>query len=469
MVGGLTVQLFRDYLDELAAGSKNGYLFGTIVGIVFLLVMTVFILMGGKVLKGVRIGGVAVGGLRVQAVSQKLAVHFEPLLTKKVILGYNNRNFSVILGSIGINPDYQRSAANAYQIGRRGSLWNRICERFQLYRNGADIPLSFAHNEQALDSFYRILEASFAVEPVRTVVYVDPDGKVSYTGSKNGKAVDRARLTRLLEEALMQPEVDYVEIPVDVVKPWLSEADVERWGLNTVLGMYSTRFNPSLTDRVHNLKVASNAINNVILYPGQSFSFNTWVGPRLTETGYKEAPVVLYGELVPGIGGGVCQVTSTLYNAVLLANLKVVTRHNHSIPITYVPMGRDATVVYGGLDFIFENNLKTPVLLVAMVDSSTLRVAVLGQKQGWKQVALETEIIEKYPYKTKEEYDSTLGPEERIKIQDGRDGFKVALYRTVTYEDDTVEKQLVNTSVYPSRPEKYKLGKQQAGKPTGNS
>jgi len=454
------VQLFRDCLERLTVRNKSGHLLRLIVGIgLFLAVVVGFLLMGGKVLKGVRVGGMAVGGMRVQVVHQKLAEHFEPLLTKKVILGYNKRNFSVVLGSLGIRPDYQRSAINAYQVGRRGSLWNRIQERFQVYRKGVEVPLSFAHNEQALDSFYRILEASFAVEPVRTVVSVNSDGTVSYTKSKEGKAIDRDRLTRLLEEALVRPEVDYIEIPVNVVKPWLSESDVERWGLNTVLGMYSTRFDPNSTDRVHNLKVASGAINNVILYPGQNFSFNTWVGPRLAETGYKEAPVVLYGELVPGIGGGVCQVTSTLYNAVLLANLKVITRYNHSIPITYVPMGRDATVVYDGVDFIFENNLKTPVLLVAMVEGSSVRVAVLGQKQGWKEVSLETQILEKYPYQVKEEYDPSLGAEERIKVQDGRDGFKVALYRTVTYKDGRVDKHLVNTSVYPSRPEKYKMGK----------
>lgn len=454
------MQLFRDCLNKLAAGNKNGYLLSIIVGSgLFLAVVTGILLMGGKVLNGVRVGGVEVGGLRTQVASQKLAEHFDPLLTKKVVLSYNNRSFSVVLNALGIHPDYQRSAVNAYRIGRRGDLWNRIRERFRVYRHGADLPLSFNHNEQALDSFYRILEASFAVEPVRTVVYVDAAGKVSYTQSKDGKAIDRARLTRMLEEALVRPEVNFIEIPVNVVKPWLSEADVERWGLNTVLGMYSTRFNPTLTDRVHNLKVASNAINNVILYPGQNFSFNTWVGPRLSETGYKEAPVVVEGELVPGIGGGVCQVTSTLYNAVLLANMKVVTRYNHSIPITYVPMGRDATVVYGGLDFIFENNLKTPVLLVAMVEASTLRVAVLGKKQGWKEVFLETEVLEKYPYQTKEEYDPSLGEEERVKVQDGRDGFKVALYRTVTYEGGRLDRQLVNTSVYPSRAEKYKTGK----------
>jgi vancomycin resistance protein YoaR len=222
--------------------------------------------------------------------------------------------------------------------------------------------------------------------------------------------------------------------------------------------MFSTRFNPALDDRVHNLRVASNAINNVIVYPGQSFSFNTWVGPRLEKNGYKEAPVVVAGELVPGIGGGVCQVSSTLYNAVLLANLRVVKRHNHSLPSAYIAMGRDATVVDNGQDFIFENNLNTPVLLVTMIESPYLRVAILGEKTNWSEVALQTEVLKVIPFETEELVDPALAPEERIKEQEGRQGYRVALWRIVRFEDGTERKYLENTSIYPPRNEKYKVG-----------
>lgn len=425
----------------------------------FLILLGYFLWSSGRIVTGINIDGVPIGGLKTGEAAARLERKFIPMLQKKAMLSYNQRPFGVVLGAIGIMPDIGGTVNAAYRIGRNGNYLRRIVERIKVHRGGLTLPLKFKHNQNTLDSFYRLLEAGLTVEPIRSSVRVGPSGKVTYSASRNGRAIEIDVLTRRLEAAVTRPEVVNVEIPVKVVKPALTEADISAWKLNQVLGMFSTKFNNNLSDRVHNLKIASTALDNVIIYPGQSFSFNTWVGPRLAETGYKEAPVVLLGKLVPGVGGGVCQVSSTLYNAVLLANLKIVKRQNHTLPSAYIPLGRDATVVYGGHDFIFENTLRTPILLATTIEPPYLRIAVLGEKTDWEKVSLATEILATFPFKTTETFDPALPEGERKKEQEGRNGFKVALWRTVYYRDGSVGKNLENTSIYPAQPEEYKVGK----------
>ena len=129
------------------------------------------------------------------------------------------------------------------------------------------------------------------------------------------------------------------------------------------LGGYSTHF--AMGDRGSNIALATSHINGTLLAPGQIFSYNKVVGPRIESAGFRDAPVIVKGELVPGVGGGICQVSSTLYNAVLLSDLKIVHRAHHAFPVHYLPAGRDATVVDGAIDFQFQNNTPTPIYIAA--------------------------------------------------------------------------------------------------------
>lgn len=145
----------------------------------------------------------------------------------------------------------------------------------------------------------------------------------------------------------------------------------------TVLGRYKTIFHPGEKSRTVNLKLAAAAINGQVILPGKTFSFNKTVGPRTRERGYLEATIFVSGKKEQGMGGGICQVSSTLYNAVLNSKLRVVERHTHSLPVTYVPTGRDATVSYGYLDFRFQNNGKRPVKIRAIVERNILDISFL--------------------------------------------------------------------------------------------
>lgn len=445
-------------MNETKQG-KGRLLIGVLGGSLLLIVIIVnLVWFSGRINHGIYSGGVALGRLTQEEAVTRLAAYYDPMLKRKIILEYQNRKFGVISNRIGLQPDYEQTVAEAYRVGGRGSLWRSWREWLKPNGQGREVELVLKYDYDRLDTFYRLIEAGVGSVPVRSMVLLGKTGKVSYSSSKDGLTIQREELLRRLEEAMVSPQLKPVAIPVSVVKPWLTEADIERWELNKVLGNFETKFDPTKKERVHNLRVAAECLDNVVIYPGQQISFNTWVGPRVTESGYKEATVILDGKLVPGVGGGVCQVSSTLYNAALLANLKIVQRRNHTLPIAYLPMGQDAAVADGWLDFVFENTLETPLLLVTAVEEGVLRMGIMGKKQGWETVEIETKVLETYPYEVVETFDDKLKENQRIKEAEGYPGYKVALYRKVMYPDGTFERRLENTSIYPPRSEKYKVG-----------
>jgi vancomycin resistance protein YoaR len=178
------------------------------------------------------------------------------------------------------------------------------------------------------------------------------------------------------------------EIPMIPVQPTVTAEDLKKVN-QKLIGDYRTKFEPGNVNRTTNIKLASSKINNLVLMPGEIFSFNKVVGPRTAERGYKMAHVIVKGEFVDGIGGGICQVSSTLFNSVDEAGLKIVAVQHHSKEVTYVPPGRDATVSWGGPDFRFKNNLNKPILIRVKISGSYITVyiyTVPGAKVHTKKV-----------------------------------------------------------------------------------
>ncbi len=166
-----------------------------------------------------------------------------------------------------------------------------------------------------------------------------------------------------------------VELPVTTRESAYRVEEVPQLG-EVVIASYTTYFNSAVAGRTKNIELSAEALNNVIIGNGDIFSYNSTVGPGNEENGYQEAPVAVDGELVMGIGGGVCQTSSTLYNAIDQLGVQYVEKHNHSVKVGYVPEGRDATVAYGALDFRFQNTTGAPLLLRTTVQNGALTVEV---------------------------------------------------------------------------------------------
>ncbi len=185
-----------------------------------------------------------------------------------------------------------------------------------------------------------------------------------------------------LEEAskMLEEEKEEYIIPLKILYPKVTTNMIGTEAFPDLLSSFSTKYNARDTDRTTNLKLAANKINGTVLMPGETFSYNQVVGARTIAAGYKEAPIYVQGQVVDGLGGGICQITSTLYNAVLFANLEIVERSNHQFVPSYVSASRDATVVYGSIDFKFKNNRNYPIKLICSVANGIANFQIFGLK-----------------------------------------------------------------------------------------
>ncbi len=187
-----------------------------------------------------------------------------------------------------------------------------------------------------------------------------------------------------LEEAkamiTSEKKEEYV-VPLTIIAPKVTTNMIGTEAFPDMLSTFSTKYAPSNRNRTTNLILASNKINGTVLMPGETFSYNKVVGARTISAGYKEAPIYVEGRVEDGLGGGICQITSTLYNAVIYANLEITQRTNHQFIPSYVSASRDATVVYGALDFQFKNNRNYPIKLVCSVSGGIANFQIFGMKQ----------------------------------------------------------------------------------------
>lgn len=188
-------------------------------------------------------------------------------------------------------------------------------------------------------------------------------------------------ISKTIERIMAASANEEIKPVVYKLEPYVKKEKIEV--INRLLGNYSTVVTGGVA-RVENIKQATRLVNNSLVLPGEIFSFNEAVGPRTKERGFKEAPELEDGELTSGVGGGICQVASTLYNAALESDLKVVERHSHSSEVGYVPEGKDATIAWEILDFKFKNNSSEPIIIKGYLNKGSLTIAILGTKAGKK-------------------------------------------------------------------------------------
>lgn len=216
------------------------------------------------------------------------------------------------------------------------------------------------------------------------------------------------------------------------------------------LGTSKTNFSSSSASRANNVRLASAYINGTILNPGERFSYNDIVGERTTERGFKPAGAYVAGKLVDEVGGGVCQPSSTLYMAVLRSDLKVTERTNHGFTVAYTPLGEDATVSYGSLDFQFKNSTDYPIKILANASDGTLRMTIIGTKTSDKTVTTDREIVATYTPETIEQQDATLPVGTTEVKQRGQTGYKVVTYKVIT-ENGKTTRIKIGTSTYKKK------------------
>ncbi len=262
--------------------------------------------------------------------------------------------------------------------------------------------------------------------PVMDAKIEKQDGKTRVIPHQVGLAVDEEVLIAKLNAG----ETEF-QVPLTVLKPKVYTDDLADDAFPNRLATFTTQYKEAEVSRSANVKLATKKVNGTVLNPGDIFSFNKVVGKRSYENGFKDAKIFLSDKVVDGTGGGICQVSSTIYPAVLYADLKIVERRNHNFVVSYAKAGIDATVVYGSIDFKFQNSMENPIRIKASAVNGNMTVEIWGTKENNNTVELTTEHLGTTPRGIKYVYNEALAPGEEKVTQSGYDGVKARAYRIV--------------------------------------
>lgn len=330
----------------------------------------------------VSIGNVAVGGLtQAQAKSRVAASVGAP----KVTLTCDGQTITMPVSQLGARVEVLPMVRHAYAIGRAGSLQSKL---LSVYNAGSDekrLSLPIKWDDASLKGALRTLNSQIEVAPTNARLISSANG-LAVVPDTPGRALDQDAAARVIKRS-WRLGVSSIALPtrtLDAKVPARSLA-----GHDVQLAIYPTHFNPGIAGRTENIRIACRAIQNHVLMPGETFSFNSCTGERTAHKGYQMAHIFMRQpgeddpEVVEGLAGGVCQVSSTLFNAVRKTNaaadvnpLKIVERNTHSLPVTYVPPGLDATVAWPGKDFKFRNISQNPVYIHTQMGRSKLAISI---------------------------------------------------------------------------------------------
>jgi vancomycin resistance protein YoaR len=407
---------------------------------------------------GISVAGVDISGLSKNEALKKLEYSLEKDFgTKGVHVKspeYKGEETFLSYSKLSYTYDYETALNEAYSVGRNGSIIDRFMTINELEATPVDIAVEPLYNESRLDYEVNAIADKYARLP-KDAEFDFNGGNIKVTQHLNGTEVDVAVLKSDIVSMIHTGGT--VNVPLRIVEPVIKAEFYEK--INGKIGEFSTSFKGSAAGRVNNIKLSANAFKGVLLMPGDELSYNETTGPRMASAGYQEAPVILNGELTPGMGGGVCQTSTTLYNALLLADLEIIERSPHSMPPAYVPKGTDGAVATGYLDLVFKNNFDYPVYFDSEVDGTRVYFYIYGDMRSRDySVKIDTQLNATIPYKIHENLDPTLPPGARVLIQEGRTGYKVSTFKSIIKNGEVVSTERISSDYYRERDFIYKIG-----------
>lgn len=290
------------------------------------------------------------------------------------------------------------------------------------------------------------------LEKIRNEIYKEPqDAYVSKNPTTVHTHVNGVDFAISMEEAqkiLEEDKEEYI-IPLKITVPDKTLEDLGEEAFPDKLGTYTTRYDPTNLNRSNNISISAKKIDGTIIMPGETFSYNQVVGERTIAEGYKEAGAYAGGRVVQDVGGGICQTSSTLYNAALYANLEIVDRSNHQFLTSYVSAGRDATVAWGAIDFQFKNNRTYPIKIEAVAENGVCTMSIFGIKEETEyEVVIQSVVLSYIPYTTKYENDNTLEEGKEVVEQSGYTGCTSEAYKILKLNGEVVSKTLLSKDTY---------------------
>ncbi|NLN06791.1 MAG: hypothetical protein GX167_04140 [Firmicutes bacterium] len=420
-----------------------------------------YFLTHNRIYAGVRLEHLDLGGKTAEEAKLLLhgalvAVNFPALA---VTLTHGDAKFIATCRELGITADLEKIVSAAFAVGRNKPYLLRFLGRLRLAREGWKLSPAIRIDQKQFAATLEELCRSLEEEPVNAELELTADRKsVIIVPDSPGRKVDHAATARVLQQtlkSLFRPLA--AGLILTPVQAEVTAAELEALAIKEPVATYSTLVSDGIPNRVHNIRLAAAALDKIIIYPGEEFSFNDAVGNTTAAKGYKTAPVIVDGELVDGLGGGVCQVSTTLYNAVLRANLQVLERRNHSLYVDYVPPGFDATVAYGSIDLRFANTNPYPLWLRTFLDGNRLTVTFYSTLlAGQKTEVYATDVVT-IPAGEKILETHELPKGTRKLVKKGKNGYKATVWRVTTVNGEE-KREKISEDSYKAVPAEYLVG-----------
>ena len=382
-------------------------------------------------------------------------------LNETITLTYKDKQYNFSKEELGVSLAKEDALSIAYEIGRKGTEKERLQTIKSLEEQNQVISVDKNINEETAKAKVEEVAKDINLAPKNATLKKTDKGFEVLDGN-NGIQVDVEQTYNNVLKALQSDENSIVEIITSEVKPQYTATELNK--IQDKLGTFSTNYaNKGGNDinRITNMKIAAERINGTILYPGEVFSTNQKFGDTTKANGYKPAPTIIKGKFVDEYGGGVCQVSSTLYDAILYSELDIVERQNHSLKVGYLDYGYDATLAGDYIDFKFKNSTNYPIYIESYLTDNQVICNVYGydERPDNREIKFENalvEVIEPGPRVVKKTNELPEG-QEKVEVT-ALKGYKYKLYKLIYVDGKLQEKVLVNNSYYKPRAEEVLVG-----------
>ena len=440
-------------------------------GILFLVCLTAVFVFTGAVrvqaetrentaLEGIYIEDISVGGMTESQISQAINSKMEELKTSTINLCVGEQAAQVSAGELGLTWENQELVQQALAVGQKGNVLERFKVKKHLeQQESITLSLSFLVDADAVRQAVETCAVPLNRDAVSASL-VRENGTFVVQEGQDGYTVN--------VDASVEKVVDYMQnvwrgglgaVNMDTeVSP--AGGDPEQLSLvQDVLGQSSTDYSGSNRNRKQNVSTGTSKINGTVLYPGESFSVTEAVTPFDAENGYVPAASYEMGSVVESYGGGICQVSTTLYLAVLRAELEVTERYNHSMIVNYVKPSMDAAIAEGVKDFSFVNNTDAPIYILGYADGSEIGFVIYGHetRDPNRSISYESKTLTTTECTTSLSADPSASYGSISKVSSGHTGYTAELWKVITI-DGTETREQVNSSTYNMSPNKYTIG-----------
>lgn len=371
------------------------------VGIIILVLLLLILAGGGAafyyyyskyinidaIYPGMTIQGMSVGGMTQEEAKAKVQEYIDKVSQETVTLQVKKKESTFDLSDIGLKCTNMDVVEKAYDFGKTGNVFKRVIEVRKLEKEGMDFPLIFSVDKAETRKVVKKKAKKFLAKK-KDATITRKDGKFVITKQVDGVDIDFEANADKLAEVFSKKDWNHksVVFPMDYTLDKAKHTKKELSAIKDVLGTFTTSYAGSASGRCANVENGASLINGTLLYPGDSFSVYSKVAPFTADNGYHLAGSYSNGQTVQTYGGGICQVSTTLYNAVLRAELNVTERSNHSMTVHYVPLSADAAISGTDKDLKFTNNLDHPVYIQGVAGGSSITLLFMV-----RNIVLQTE------------------------------------------------------------------------------